>query len=31
MHAPQWGVVRERDIAWPDAHALGFIPAGETP
>jgi surface antigen len=29
MHAPQWGVVSEREIAWPDPHVLGFIPAGE--
>ena len=25
MHAPQWGIVSEREIAWPDAHVLGFI------
>ena len=27
MHAPEWGVVSEREIAWPDPHVLGFIPA----
>ncbi|HYK98354.1 MAG TPA: CHAP domain-containing protein [Candidatus Acidoferrales bacterium] len=25
MHAPDLGVVREREIAWPDAHVAGFI------
>lgn len=27
MHAPEWGVISEREIAWPDPHALGFISA----
>ncbi len=31
MHAPDWGAVREREIAWPDPHALGFIPRPAIP
>jgi len=26
MHAPQWGVVSDRLIRWPDPDVLGFIP-----
>jgi surface antigen len=31
MHAPAWGVVSEREIAWPDPHVLGFIPPPAPP
>jgi surface antigen len=30
MHAPEWGVVRERDVPWPDPFAQGFIPWEES-